>query len=155
MPAIAKTAYSPEFVKLQTSATERNEHRDCTVKAVALVCGVSYEIAHAALAAQGRQNRHGCYRPQQQRAIEALGFKVRKWSFQEYYDMLRSYPTEYVYTHITTHHMRRWRKNWEGCHPNMLLFTRGHVAALKNGEVIDWSINKSLRVQEIWEVEKM
>ena len=51
-----------------------NEGRDCTVRGLAAVTGLSYDKCHAALKANGRRNRKGCYRHPWEKAANDLGF---------------------------------------------------------------------------------
>src|SRR5690606_23917614 len=86
-----------------------------------------------------------------EQAINQLGFKIRKWSFAERRGMIETYPSPHNgLRSITTHHLRRFPQAWAGCHPNMIWITARHMLAVKDGVVHDWSINRVLRVWNIW-----
>lgn len=157
MPRISKTSWTPNFKALaDVSVVAFSETNDCAVKAIALVCDVPYEIAHAVCKKLGRKDRDGTQNWITQRAIMALGFGFRQWSFQERHNMIRSYPGAHKNLHsITSHHMRRFPAAWAGCHRNMIMGNNWHIWAVKNGVCEDWSVNRSLRVDYIWEVDKV
>jgi hypothetical protein len=155
MPRIKMTHLPEAYAKTrEVSRVSFNENNDCAVVAISIVCGVPYDVAHAACKAAGRKDCEGTHNSVTEKAINSLGFRIRRWSFIEMQNKLRSYPTEYRYQSITSHHLRRWAKSWEGCHPNMLWGNGQHIWAVKDGVAQDWSINKSLRVGYIYEVEK-
>src|SRR5688572_11021759 len=145
MASLLKTGFTAEYSQAHTVArTAFREHNDCAVIAVSIACGVTYETAHAALKAAGRQDRKGTYAHQTVKAIESLGFRVRTWDRKELRSMIDSYPGIHAtHKNITTHHPRRFAKAWEGS-GNLLLRTQRHILACKDGTVHDWSINRSL-----------
>lgn len=53
MPAPIRTSLTATYNALAQEASARGESNDCSVKALALVAGVSYAAAHAALAEAG------------------------------------------------------------------------------------------------------
>lgn len=154
MPRIASMSYSSTFNALHTEAKAIGENNDCAVKAVAMACNVPYATAHATLAQLGRKRGKGTYRTQSHKAIEQLGYKVRIWSQQEQRDLIMSYPKAHqILRHITTHHPRRFKKVWAGmANRTFLLFCSRHVAVVKGGELHDWTVNKAMRVLDIWEI---
>lgn len=156
MARLTRTHEPKDFTHLSIDARIIGETNDCAVKAVAIVCGISYHEAHAELKKQGRKARCGTYRHQTRAAIEALGFKITEWTFMEMQQFIESrYPGNHKgLKSITSHHPRRFPKAWANCHPNMLFFSSSHVMAVKDGEVKDWAINNALRIQKIWEIEK-
>ena len=66
------------FRAVEKSSNRWGETNDCTVKAVAIAAGVSYETAHAACALHGRNHRKGMSPHKYHKALEYLGFKVTK-----------------------------------------------------------------------------
>lgn len=155
MPRIKRIGYSPIFNSLHAEAGAINENNDCAVKAVALTCNVPYSVAHETLAKLGRKKRKATWNPLIKDAIRQLGFNLRVWSFDECWALIKSYPGVHgrVLTSITTHHPRRFPKQWAQFKDRRLLFlVRGHIGAVIGGELIDWSVNKAKRVTEVWEV---
>lgn len=127
----------------------KGEAKDCSVTAVAIVCGVSYDVAHVALAAQGRKDRHGLAMFQINAACHSLGFKVERIRGSEFIDR---YPARHlVLKHVTTHHPERFPEAFEDEGP-LLLYTSNHVAAFRDGVVHCWSRGQSLRVTSIYRV---
>lgn len=155
MAKVQKVAFSPTYLKVAAETQARNEANDCSVKAIVILCGVSYDVAHAALKARGRQDRAGCSSPIIWQAMTDLGFKVKLWDCLDIQDKIAEYPGRGKnLKSVTTHHFRRFPKAWAGCHPNLAVFVKGHILAVKNGEVCDWSVNNSRPVTNIWEVTK-
>ena len=67
-----------KFKSLCQSSNKFGETNDCTVKAVAVVTGLPYEICHEAVKRRGRRNRKGAYPHQYHSALRDLGYKVEK-----------------------------------------------------------------------------
>jgi hypothetical protein len=153
MPALKKVRLPDGYISL---ADERRAHgegsRDCTVVAISICCGVSYATAHAALKAAGRKDKRGTYRHQQYVAIRSLGFEVREWSAREKIEMIMSYPKKGI-AGLTTHQPRRFAAAWAPHRDKtLLLYSRGHVSAMKDGVVQDWAINRAKQVFDVVEV---
>jgi hypothetical protein len=152
MPALKPTTLPDGFLALKVERQAHNEHRDCTVIAIAAVTGKPYAECREALARAGRRSRRGCYPEQQEAALRELGFKVRTWTSSEMVEMCRSYPLKGI-PGITTHHPRRFPKQWaQHAGRKLLFYSRGHVSAFVGGVVQDWAINRSKRVVRIKEV---
>lgn len=153
-PYIERTDNTDRFRKLAKDSYAYKEDKDCTVMAVAVACDVPYSKAHKAMSEAGRKPRRGAKRDVTQKAIESLGFKIRKWSPSEFKTTIADYaPPHNTRLNITTHHPRRFPEVWKEKHRNMLFFTRNHVAAVRDHVTHDWSINNKLHVKEIWEVD--
>jgi len=147
MPAIERINLHKKFDELHGKTAEFAEYNDCAVKAVALLANVSYEIAHATLKELGRPNRHGTYLSQTLAALVKLG--CPSMEFFSHRSIIKRYPGQGPgLKNITTHHPRRYPMIWHNA-PNMLLKSQHHIAAFVNGEVIDWSVNRALRVTNI------
>lgn len=126
-----------------------NETNDCTVRALAAASGESYLEAHRALAKHGRPHRkgpsakrvyaHGRYHidcPALRKAALDLGCT---WKVLE--------PTEYQAKTMTT--ATRDRRLAKG---RFICMVRGHVAAVVDGEVIDWTDGRRHRIKEVYEL---
>lgn len=157
MPSIKRIDLSLDFKSLEVEAFAIGDKNDCAVKAVAIVCDVPYKLVHERLTALGRKKGRGTKRTTTESLVKSLGFEIRKWTFKERLDMVKSYPSPHcrVLHNITIHHPRRFPAAWANVHPNLLLFSRGHVSALKNGQLIDWAVNKAKRVYEVWEIREI
>lgn len=155
MPSLKRTPYQgANFLEVCSQSAPLNEKRDCTVKAVAIVCDVTYEEAHAALQAAGRHCRKGCRPSVTKKAIKALGFKVVNVNPRS---IIKQYPGAHgkVLKHVTTHHPRRFHKVWEQyLDQNLIIITRDHALAVKCAMTEDWSINNKLYARSIWRIVK-
>lgn len=149
MARIGRVGYAPEFQFMMQQTSAMGDRNDCTVKALALVADITYEDAHARLAARGRKNGRGWYMEDVNLELAALGFKVRKVSPAEY---IAQYPGQHKnLKNVTTHHPRRFPGVFTG---NYIFRSHRHVSAVVNGKLIDWAVNKAIHVWSIYEVTK-
>jgi hypothetical protein len=153
MPALKKTRLPDGYISLAEDRMAHGEgRRDCTVVAMSICTGLPYATVHAALSAAGRRKGCGTYRHQQYVALRALGFEVREWSAAERIAMIASYPKKGI-AGLTTHQPRRFAKAWAPHRDKtLLLYSRGHVSAMKDGVVQDWAINRAKQVFDVVEV---
>lgn len=149
----AKFASDPveDYRSLRSEGLRDAETNDCSVIALMKVTGVSYEVAHTALAAAGRKNRRGAFTAQTVKAAVALGFKVTPHQPSEF---ISRYPGVHSSLRtITSHHPHRFNKVWADG-KNYLMTVRGHVFATINGTVEDWAKQRCKRVVSIYEISK-
>jgi hypothetical protein len=116
------------------------------------VCNVSYATAHKACEARGRRAGRRTPDTIYLAAIRDLGYEVRQWDYSEEYAMRKSYPKKGI-LNITTHHPRRFPKQWANTGA-VLMRSRGHITACIDGQVQDWAINSSKQVFCLWTVTK-
>jgi hypothetical protein len=150
MPALKKIGYTNTFSQLNMASYKHNETNDCTVKALAIVSGKTYDEAHRALAAAGRKPREGAYFSEQVKALLALGKTLKPVNKHE---ILATFPKNRkgkTRTNMTTHHPRRFNKLWPK--GTFLLYTDRHVSAVVDGVMHDWAANTSRRVLCMYEV---
>lgn len=149
MPAIRKVSYTTVFTQLNETSAAMGETNDCSVKAVALVANVSYAQAHEALKQRGRKERKGAYTHDIIAAVRATGKEV---TLVDQRSIIANYPSPHrdVLKGLTTHHPRRFNKAWPK--GRYLMFVKRHVAAVIDGELHDWTVNKAKRVQALYEV---
>jgi len=163
MGKIAYKKPNKVYRRINNIGASMNERQDCTVIAIAIACGVTYQEAHKALKDAGRRSRCGCKPAVSKKAIKALGYTVRQWTAREKQAMMRSYglPPSKRVTNITTHHPRQTSQTdqvsdaWQDTHSNMIFATSKHMLAFKDHEVHDWSINRALYVKMVWEIDKV
>jgi len=110
-----------------------NETHDCSVKATALVCNVPYSVAHEALRKAGRENRKGAYHYQTIGAISSLGFTAVKMVIPPQVRTIKN-------ARLATDHR------------SCLVFVRGHVAAMINGKVEDWTHGRKHRITSMYQI---
>jgi len=156
MARIERVSVSPKFSNLVQDSRMVGEYNDCAVKAIALVCDVPYAAAHAALQKHGRTTRKGTAFRAIRMAIGDLGFWLKEWSSTDRRMLIETYPGVHKnLRQITTHHPRRFPKAWAPLKDKrLLLYVPKHVAAFKDGEVHDWTVNTAKRVWMVWEVWK-
>lgn len=152
--ALKVSAKVPEtFAKLTADLEGDRSH--CAVIAIAAITRLPAKRVQEALAAAGRKPRCGTSQRIQRKALETLGFKVtyhnRTWIRKNIID---HYPGRHINLEsATTHHPRRFRGAWSHL-PDLLLYSRSHVAAYVDGVVVDWTIQHSKRIIQIGVVEK-
>lgn len=155
MARVARTTEPSQYRAARVASYSMNERNDCAVVAIVLATGAPYEQVHSILKRNGRKDRHGTHLYQMQACLAELGFEVRRWSAGERVAVIHQYPGQHKgLASITSHHPRRFAKVWARQHPNLLFFTSSwrHVLAVRNGEVQDWTVNKAMRIEDIWEI---
>ena len=157
MARIKATSFSPDFAALIPESQAAGESNDCSVKAVAIITGRPYAEVHAVFAACGRRARRGTPRDVSRAALVALGVRIRKWSLADFRAVMATYPARSAgkpaRNWVTTHHWRRFPESWAPYRgKKLIVLTSSHMLAVVDGQVRDWSVNRALRVNEIWEV---
>jgi hypothetical protein len=139
------------YNNLLQESKKAGEINDCSVKAFAVVTGYSYKEAHWEMKKAGRPDRKGLpillkgrkiYRKEDipdynERMIQVLkrkGFRVRK-------------------VECNSKTVRTLGRNIKR-NGNFLVFVRGHVLAIKDKKVIDWTEGRCHRIQSVWQVAK-
>ena len=149
MARMHMTSMPDQYQILRKGSFAKNETNDCAVVALAIVCDLPYEVAHAELKRLGRKDRRETLYSLTFQAVKNLGKTV---NFVPSYEFIRTYPGVHAkLKHVTTHHPRRFPKCFDKS-KTYLWQVRGHILAVKGGEVLDWSINKSKQVHSIYEV---
>lgn len=103
------------------------ETNDCTVKAITAVTGVHYVDVHALMAKNGRPYRKCSNKQAQYDTLKDLGFKIDFIPFNS--KTVRTLGREF-----------RYRPG------RYLAWTKGHVLAIVDGEVLDWTNGRMHRV---------
>lgn len=129
------------------------ESNDCAVIAISIATDTPYERVHALLAKKGRRRHGRTSILMTLSAITELGYVVLAIEPEQ---IVAQYPKGRV-KGITTYHPRspEFAHVWEQYKDDALLLRcSGHILALKDGVVQDWSNGRALRVKEIWKVVK-
>jgi hypothetical protein len=114
MARIKKTAKSEKYFDMIKKSDNLSEANDCTVKAIALACDVSYEAAHTALKTFGRKHGRGTSISIMEKACRMLGFKM---VYVDRDHFIKQYPKAHqILKSITTHHPERFNKIWKDGH---------------------------------------
>jgi len=111
------------------------EKSDCAVKAVAIAAGIHYVDVHGMMASEGRRHRDGTPNPITYSVLEMLGFRLD--------DVTNKYKARTVRT------LGREMKNVSGSY---LVWVRGHILCIRDGEVCDWTNGRLHRIQKIAKV---
>ena len=134
---------------LRVASNRYGETNDCTVLALAAAGNVTYEEAHAALKKHGRKNRKG---PKAQTVIVNGQRHVGCHAFQEAcrelgigFRVMAS--EEFDAKTMTT--AERDRKLSNG---RFVAYVRGHVAAIVDGTVVDWTQGRRHRIRSVWQL---
>ena len=127
-----------ELYKELASRSERwEETNDCTVKAWAVVAGLSYEDAHDDLKSRGRRFRRGVH----MRSLLGTLLRMRNLGAV---DVTVKWRKKGVKTVTTAANL-----DPKG---SFLVFVRQHVLAVKGGEIHDWTEGRRHRVNQIFQI---
>lgn len=127
-----------------------NEHNDCTVVATAITFGVPYKLAHEVLRKMGRKQGRG----------------VRYWLILDELAERISAITGKTYeiTEVDLEKIRAKKGSgvtgmtvaeWLPKRGRFLCGSNGHVAAVRGGEMHDWSANRKTRITKILKVKTL
>jgi len=149
MPRIARKEIPDCYTAYTAARVAANETNDCAVIAIAAATGTDYATVRDLLAAAGRKTRHGTQRAASYLVLDKLGFD-RIPVVPEM--MIAQYPKAHqILKSVTSHHPRRFNKIWSDGNTYLFFFS-GHVAAVIDGTLIDWSINRALQCTEIYKI---
>lgn len=150
MPRAKTIGATETFRELQSKMISNGERNDCSVKAVALVCGVEYEKARATLQELGRKTGKGVYHHTIHAAIKHLGKTSTRVDVRNFID---KYPTAHrkALKSITTHHPERFNSAWADG-KTYIAHCSGHCLAIINGVNHDWTRGRAKRIITIYEV---
>ena len=123
------------FEKVKNESFKANESNDCAVKAIAIACNVPYKVAHKALANLGRRNRRGTLNSTIHTAIKQLGFNLECITFKVKAKTVTTLAAD--------------RAVKDGF---FVAFVRGHIAAIVNGQIEDWTEGKRHRVRLVYKI---
>lgn len=150
MAKIIRIAHRDEFSAVAEEAHSLGDKSFCSPAAIALLTGESFTKIKEMMEAHGRKHRQGTPKFIADRVLDELGFKRIRVDLAA---VIASYPKPHcdVLKNVTTHHARRFPGSFDPA-KRYLAHVRGHVAAIINGEVQDWSINNSLRIYKLEEI---
>lgn len=120
--------------KIASAASQqKGERNDCAVKALAIATGTEYNTVHALLAAKGRRKGGRTRHTWIYETLEELGF--------EKLDITRHLQGRTVRT--------VQRELVEG---TFLALVSGHILAIKDGKVEDWTEGRQHRIRNVYAV---
>lgn len=119
------------YKQVKKESEKLNEHNDCAVRATTLASGFSYDHVHRLYSLCGRKHRRGVKRYITDKVWKHLGLKVKPVQVKSK-------------TVCTLERELRFGK--------YLVFTRGHLLALIDGVVQDWTKGRRHRVVRVYKV---
>lgn len=147
-----------QFRRVSKRSKKWGETNDCTVKALAIATGNTYEVAHGALALRGRSFRKGIHMHHVFKALNDLGFEREKvfdrWALDHGPDFAESSS---FHEEAKRYRRSRWAnvKTVRTLPEHLpkrgvfLIQTRGHVFCARAGEVHDWTEGRRHRITKI------
>ena len=151
MAKIKITVVHDEYDRAQKVGRSVEEKNDCSVVALSVATGVSYEEALKVLTANGRKPGRGTWHTTIHNSVKELGFRMEAVEADSF---VQRYPAPHNNLRgVTSHHPRRFPAVWkDGC--TYLCASVDHIWCVKDGQNVDWSINRVLRVKRIWRITK-
>jgi hypothetical protein len=125
-----------DFKEVKVSSSKMRERNDCAVKALAIVASKPYEEIHALMKSLGRKDRRGTSRNIVWKAAQKLNPEVG-------YEAIRK-PNGRYYTARTIGEALP-----KG---NYMILYRGHLAAMVDGMVEDWTDGRCHRVLAVYKM---
>ncbi len=141
-PRLQKLAKSTSYPSIEykysllvEARARLSEQRDCSIIALALASGVSYEESRRVLGLYGRRPASGATYSTICGALSHLGLDYTRASLPEAKT-------------LKTLHRESWA--YDGVY---LVFTATHVACLRDGQLIDWAIDTKKRIVGFWKIQ--
>ncbi|MAL00694.1 MAG: hypothetical protein CL536_00860 [Alcaligenaceae bacterium] len=143
------------FRKMERRSNKWNERNDCTVKALAIATGKTYEQAHGALALRGRNFRKGTTMSAVWKAARDLGF-TEKEIYCRYFS-----ERDHLFAPDKERAKKMRRSRWakgktiKSIKPYLpkrgafLISTSTHVLCVRAGEVHDWTSDRRHRIVKV------
>lgn len=151
------------YQKMSRRSDRWRERNDCTVKALAIATGKTYEQAHGALALRGRNFRKGTTMDTVFLALSDLGFTEKEV-------FCRFLSEQHMNKHLTASHKEkaakyrrsRWAKGktMKSIKPHLpqrgvyLIETSTHLLCVRAGEIHDWTNNRQHRIVKVHHITK-
>jgi len=114
-----------------------NEKNDCAVIAISIVCRTTYKAAHELCARSGRKNRDGTHVQYTFPFMRQMDFKV-----EQVKDLVQKNGSKFTPKTIGNKLKRGY----------YLCFCNGHVFAVVNGDVEDWTNNRKHHITSAYKV---
>lgn len=128
--------HSPLFCSLSESSSFHRERNDCTVKALAIAGDLTYGVAHTMMAKRGRRPRNGAFYAHVFDALKEIGKTVDEVTKYEAFKDIKTIKS-----------LQDLRLN--GCY---IIRVSGHMLAMKDGIIHDWTNNRLHRIKSIHRV---
>jgi hypothetical protein len=148
------------YQKLKRRSDRWRESNDCTVKALAIATGKTYEQAHGALALRGRNFRKGTTMDVFWLAASDLGFTKKEVYCRFFSD--RGHYLSSDNEKATKYRRSRWAKGKtiKSIKPHLpkrgvyLIETSDHILCVRAGQVHDWADDRRHRIVKVHHITK-
>jgi hypothetical protein len=143
-----------EYLGAYDAASASGDSNACFPIAVSLLTGVDISTVRQAFADAGRKDGQATPWGVARVAVESIGYKMERLPIAWKFDKIATYPGVHKkLQNITTRHPVRFAKQWEG--ESVLFHINGHVAAVVDGRMMDWSSNRSKHVMDVYKLVKL
>jgi hypothetical protein len=133
---------SIEYKRLREISDAYSDTNSCSIIATAAATDLPYKLVSDAFEVAGRKHRHGAHLPVIKKALESLGC-VFDWHKPG------RYVKDYVHSNkLTFNNCERLldvRKRY-------IVIGKRHMAALKDGKVIDWAEGRRMHIDDVIEI---
>lgn len=155
MGKIVKKSLTETYLRLEATASSAGDDNACAVIALAALTGRPFEEVSKLLGEQGREKGKGTFNAQIRGALLELGLTWTELDYAGRRAIIDTYPGGHKNAKsITPHQATRFFKAWDALGlKNGLLFTKGHVMALKDGVVHDHQHQSMKRLVGFWLVD--
>lgn len=148
------------YQKMCRRSDKWRERNDCTVKALAIATGKTYEQAHGALALRGRNFRKGTTMTTVFLALSDLGFTKKEIFCRFFSERDHAFPPDKE--KAAKYRRSRWAKGktMKSINPHLpqrgvyLIETSSHLLCVRAGEVHDWTHNRQHRIVKVHHITK-
>tara|TARA_R100000329_G_C7608605_1_gene215907 strand:+ start:76 stop:579 length:504 start_codon:yes stop_codon:yes gene_type:complete len=148
------------YRKMQNRSQKWRETNDCTVKALAIAAGKTYEQAHGALALRGRNYRKGTAMFNVFNALRDFGFtekEVYRHSAIEKAENPYYWDCEKTQEIAKKMRRTRWAKGrtMKSIEPHLpkrgvyIIQTSSHVLCVRAGQIHDWTSQRRHRITHV------
>lgn len=152
---VKRIEHHTAFTDADAIARSTGDWNYCSVIAAHLLTDKSFDECQRVFDTLGRNRKKPTPLSITRLAYPALGFDMREIKLAEQHDRFFSkYPGQHKFKlHLTSRHPHRFANVWRDNAPRRLLaHSRNHAWAIIDGQTIDYSINRSLRIQWLWEI---
>lgn len=135
-----------KYDDLLKEAQALNQRNYCGPLAIAVVANIELTKSLELFEKLGRNRRSGVFKYMYQQVLKDLGFTMRevKAPNLELLDPVMA---------LSTNSVARNREAWGG--KTYLARGDGHICAIVDGEVVDWTANRRMRIIELFEIVKV
>jgi len=134
-----------EFAKICEASASYNERSDCVVKAISITCEMGYDKVHAMVKSKGRKNRCGV------KLVTKIAI-FAELTYNYGFDLITFVPKRQGKRQFSQYTMATIGKAFPK--GRYLISVRGHMAAMVDGEILDWTAGRRHRVITLTEVIK-